>query len=327
MEEWKTVPAFPAYEASSAGRLRRNGKLKVLSVDDKGYHVAFVAGKRRRVSRLIANAFLGFDFHSPILTVDHINRDTLNDAITNLRVATPAMQSANRDFSNLAKGKRMPVEQIDKTTGDIIAVHESVQEASRVIGKGNGGAGAICNVINGKSKSAYGYLWRYVIQDTADKDDEDWKPFEDVFVSSKGRIKRKTVSGYRVYDIDDYGKDGRYAAATVKGRRWPVHRLMAVVFMELDVNDKRRVGLKDGNPTNLCVDNLEIVEVESPPPTAQHKQIRPVGQWSFDGTMLLNRFESVNQAARVLKLDASSISKAAGGKLKHHGNFTWNYVD
>lgn len=54
--EWKSIPAFPQYQASAGGQLRRGDKIKVLSVGDKGYHVAFVGGRPRRVSRLVANA-------------------------------------------------------------------------------------------------------------------------------------------------------------------------------------------------------------------------------------------------------------------------------
>lgn len=144
-------------------------------------------------------------------------------------------------------------------------------------------------------------------------------------MSDKGRIKRKTVSGYRVYGIEDYGKDGRYAIATIKGRRWPVHRLMAVVFLGLDIDDSRRVAFKDGDATNLILGNIEIVD--QPIPSNANERKRPVGQWTHDGSTLLNRFASIQEASRTLKINASHISKAAGGKQKHAGGFTWNYVD
>lgn len=166
----------------------------------------------------------------------------------------------------------------------------------------------------------------YVAQDAdASYDDEEWREFEDVFVSSRGRIKRKTVSGYRIYSIEDFGKDGRYAIATIKGRRWPVHRLMAVVFLDLGMDDNRRVAFKDGDPTNLVIDNIEIAATATP--SDEREQARPVGQWTHDGSTMLNRFASVQEAARALKIDASNIYKAARGKQKHAGNFTWNYVD
>lgn len=324
--DWRPIPAFPGYEASADGQIRKGDKVKQLSLDDKGYLVTSVARRPRRVARLIATAFLGLDYFSPVLTVDHVDRNTQNNAIANLRIADPAIQSANRDKANIAKGKRIPVEQLDKLTGSVLATHTSVQEASRAIGRGNGGAGAICNAIHGKLKSAYGFKWRFQAQDAPPAADEDWQPFEDIYVSDLGRIRRMTATGHRFYGPDDYGKDGRYAIVTVKGRRWPVHRLMAVVFLGLDKDESsQRVIFKDGNPANLTIDNIEIVQRAVA--TDAKGPSRPVGQWTHDGTTLLNRFESVAHAARALKLDASSISKAARGRVKHVGNYAWNFID
>lgn len=309
--EWKSIPAFPQYQASAGGQLRRGDKIKVLSVGDKGYHVAFVGGRPRRVSRLVANAFLDFDFYSPLLTIDHIDRDTLNDAVSNLRVATAAVQASNRDMTNIAKGKRIPVQQLDKNTGAVIAVHASVQDASRAIHKGNGGAGAICNVINGKSKSAYGYRWMYVAQDAdASYDDEEWREFEDVFVSSRGRIKRKTVSGYRLYSIEDFGKDGRYAIATIKGRRWPVHRLMAVVFLDLGMDDNRRVAFKDGDPTNLVIDNIDVIGASRGPAGVLIDPAYIAGMVDGDGSINVSKVGAADKQGYLLKVELSQCNEA-----------------
>lgn len=312
MEEWRSIPAFPEYQASSAGRLRRGDKLKLLSVDDKGYHMAFVAGRPRRVSRLVASAFLGFEFYSPILSVDHIDRNTLNDDVSNLRVATAAVQAANRDMTNIAKGKRLPVEQLDKATGAVVATHVSVQEAARAISKGNGGASAICNAVNGKSKSAYGYRWKYADQAAPENDDEEWRQFEDVWLSDRGRIKRKTVSGSRIYAIEDYGKDGRYAIATVKGRRWPVHRLMAVVFLDLPQDDTRRVAFKDGDPTNLVLDNIEVhggpCATLAPSPTFAPGYL--AGMFDGDGSVNMSKVGAPGKQGYLLKAELSQCNEA-----------------
>ena len=216
-------------------------------------------------------------------------------------------------MANIAKGKRIPVQQLDKITGAVVATHVSVQEASRAIDKGNGGAGAICNVINGKSKSAYGYRWRYVAQDDDDAsadDGEEWKQFEDVFVSTKGRIKRKTVSGYRVYGVADYCKDGRYAIAMVKGRRWPVHRLMAVVFMDFDEDDERRVGFKDGDATNLLIDNIEVLGLAAPIAGGDMDPAYIAGMFDGDGSINVSKVGPHGKEGYLLKVELSQCNEA-----------------
>ena len=52
-----------------------------------------------------------------------------------------------------------PVEQIDITTGELIATFESQAAAYRHLGKAN--SNHIVNVCNGLRKSAYGYLWKF----------------------------------------------------------------------------------------------------------------------------------------------------------------------
>lgn len=46
-----------------------------------------------------------------------------------------------------------------------------------------------------------------------------------------------------------------------------------------------------------------------------------------DDNNIINQFESVNEAARQLDLDSSSISKCCRGKLKHVGGFRWEYAN
>lgn len=44
-----------------------------------------------------------------------------------------------------------------------------------------------------------------------------------------------------------------------------------------------------------------------------------------DENNILQEFESSYEAARILSLDASCITKCCKGKLKHHGGFVWKY--
>ncbi|QDU20570.1 NUMOD4 motif-containing HNH endonuclease [Urbifossiella limnaea] len=64
-EEWKSIPGFPGYEASSFGRIRNTRRNHILdgTTTHKGYKQVNVRGERGRrsaaVHRLVALAFLG----------------------------------------------------------------------------------------------------------------------------------------------------------------------------------------------------------------------------------------------------------------------------
>ena len=63
-EEWKSIPGFDGYRASSDGRVRnRNGRVLTGTVNKRGHRQVNVRGLRRRmtvaVHRLVASAFLG----------------------------------------------------------------------------------------------------------------------------------------------------------------------------------------------------------------------------------------------------------------------------
>lgn len=62
-EEWREIPGWPGYEASSLGQIRSKGGIKSTFKDYKGYLRVKLWGnskaKNMRVSGLVAPAFIG----------------------------------------------------------------------------------------------------------------------------------------------------------------------------------------------------------------------------------------------------------------------------
>ncbi|MBR0201982.1 MAG: NUMOD4 motif-containing HNH endonuclease [Bacteroidaceae bacterium] len=103
-EKWKPVEGFPRYEVSNMGRVRsnccKNGrKLRYLLKPrsrPKGYYSVTLSKKnsetgrvyfsQKQVHRLVAHAFLGQCPQGYV--VDHINGDSLDNRLENLRYAS-----------------------------------------------------------------------------------------------------------------------------------------------------------------------------------------------------------------------------------------------
>jgi hypothetical protein len=91
MERWKTIDGFPNYQVSSEGRVYNKNSRRLLAPYLHKLHNRWFVNLRDgeskhqllQMSRLIARAFLPNPNSLP--EVDHINRDSSNNTLTNLR--------------------------------------------------------------------------------------------------------------------------------------------------------------------------------------------------------------------------------------------------
>ena len=97
MEEWRKIPGYEVYEVSSLGNVRRDGRVLVPTIT-RGYRMisTSVNGiiKRIKIARAVCLAF-----HPTIegkITVDHINRNRLDDRVDNLKWADCTEQIINQ---------------------------------------------------------------------------------------------------------------------------------------------------------------------------------------------------------------------------------------
>jgi len=97
MEEWKSIPGFETYEASTLGNIR-NSKGNILKpwIDGGGHYMLRIGRKNRQmIHRLIALTFIpqveGKEY------VDHINREKLDNRVENLRWCTRSENGLNTD--------------------------------------------------------------------------------------------------------------------------------------------------------------------------------------------------------------------------------------
>ena len=133
------------------------GYLKVMLCRGKEDH------KNLMIHRLVAEAFIPNPGGK--LTVNHIDGNKLNNAVSNLEWNTYSENlkhaySHGLNYWNEKKGKPMrPVYKIDKDTGEILKKYRCIGDAVRDTKAYN--QSSIIDVCKGKRKTCAGFKWRY----------------------------------------------------------------------------------------------------------------------------------------------------------------------
>lgn len=108
-EEWRDIPNFPGYQASSLGRIRSTKfeEIKILKqcIKRRGYYKVnlFVNGisSTMTVHRLVLMSFNGLPIKGE--ECDHINRNPSDNRIDNLRWVTRSQNELNKNTKGRSK--------------------------------------------------------------------------------------------------------------------------------------------------------------------------------------------------------------------------------
>lgn len=164
-EIFKPIEGYEGvYEVSNYGRVYSNRTHKFLKAkpNTRGYLQVdlSVSGvhKMAYIHRLVARAFLNNP--NGLTEVNHKDEDKRNNRSDNLEWCTGSYNlSYGTRIQRIAKKIMRAVEQLDKN-GNVLMTFESLAEAER-----NGYNHAnVSNCCHGKSKTAYGYQWRFALE-------------------------------------------------------------------------------------------------------------------------------------------------------------------
>lgn len=130
-------------------------------VDSKGYQ--YISVKHRnpaignpKIHRLV---MLSFSNDEPMEQINHIDGDKTNNDIRNLEYCTNRENREHALINGLKNEIWYGIAQYD-LSGNLLNIFDTARDALRYLGKDINTSGNIGRAINGKRKTAYGYVWK-----------------------------------------------------------------------------------------------------------------------------------------------------------------------
>jgi hypothetical protein len=346
IEEWKSLDFidFTRYSISNLGNLRNDqtgvsfeflivGGYIQNSLKNDDNKICFL--KRHR---LVAIAFLE-EPKNDKFTVDHVDKNKLNNKVDNLRWCSKSEQNCNKN--KMVSGKRRKVLQIDKETKEVIKVWDSVAHAQKELKLTH-----LSNVLNKTGNyngEKAGFLWEFADTEIANFENEVWKELKTVnnkqlknsfFLSNYGRYKQHH-SGYKILtgsDSDGY-KTVSLTFEDKTRKTFKLHRLVLEHFGENKPEncDIFQVNHKDGKRDNNFIENLEWVSCKE---NNKHRVSMKNGKITNSTSQIIIvqdkisgdkiEFDSIKITANILDIDFHYIYDYLSNK-KEHPKFTFSY--
>lgn len=347
MEDWRVIKGFPNYSVSNFGNVKNNITNKQFRLNTKsGYQYVTLInnlGKKNfGVHRLVALEFI--DNPENKKTVNHKNKNKLDNSIENLEWASTKEQAQHKSIGLIYKSnKNKCINRLDKVTGEILQKYNSIEDAgvwafeSNLTSNSHNGRNAIGNCVNGLSNTAYGFRWKY--EENESKINEEWREInlqilfetetdfgKKYYVSNLGRFKNSYGTIMENYKVNENG----YIRVYIHKKTFALHRLVAFTFLENPEN-KKTVNHKDGNKLNNTIDNLEFA-------TNKEQQIhrfviglgnnftRKIIQYDLEFNKI-KEFNSIVEASKELNIGKAGINATCLYKQKQSGGYIFRYIE
>lgn len=165
MIDWKTISGFSNYEISNTGKVRNKITKYILKgrVTKTGYYQVNIKNDdtnkfvNQYIHRLVALAFIKNPENKK--QVNHIDGDKSNNNVENLEWVTASENQKHKYYVIGSKTSNRKIGMFDKDN-NLIQTFNSIVEAYKTLNKPS--RVNIDNVLHGKQKTAYGYIWKYL---------------------------------------------------------------------------------------------------------------------------------------------------------------------
>lgn len=341
---YKPIPNASKYQINNIGQIRNTGlvkrnKLLTPTYHDTGYYryTSIIDDDNKRLHKpvhyFIAITFIGNREDGYV--IDHINRCSQWNSLSNLRYITRLENTKNRD-TYIRRSKPVIIKNVE--TNEIIYEFESPLKASNVLNIPK--STLLCNCRYELIKDGLQYFYKDNIEILG----EEWKEltpsilpgkYNDMtftmkyFISNLGRVKSSKTG------ILQGGRDGNYKVTKLSfeeleyGNSFKTHQLVMRVFEGPPPDGKPYVNHIDGNKSNNELSNLEWCSAEENmkhAATLDNSIGCPIIQLDLDGNVI-KEFNMISEAASELGIIFSSISGVLNGKTITAGGFKWKYSD
>lgn len=165
MIEWKTINGFTNYEISNLGEVRNKTTKYILKgrLSKSGYYQVSIKEdatnkfKNQYIHRLVALHFL--ENRENKREVNHKDGIKTNNTVENLEWTTSSENQKHRHLIGITKTSNRKIGMFDKDN-NLIRSYNSIVEAYTSLGKPS--RVNIDSALQGKQKTAYGYIWKYL---------------------------------------------------------------------------------------------------------------------------------------------------------------------
>lgn len=294
----------------------RHGRIPIKSLRVGNYKKSYM------IHRLVASTFLEQEYGKP--EVDHINRDTLDFRLINLRFASRKENLKNR--SKPLTNRFITYQEFDDSLNLIREIPSSdIKPLKRnYINK---------SIIN-KSK-AYGSFWKRI-----DKELEEYlvkykvNLTEEIFLSIPNDPSNRKISSNGIvlehgwiYSIG-WSDIGGYRKISINGHPKYIHRIVYELFSGDTLTNEDYIDHIDTDPQNNLLNNLRKVNQKENMnnPETISKISKPVLKYTLEGDFL-EEFSSLTKACENIGIsrDNNCIRLCCEGIISKSHGYIWKY--
>ena len=317
-------PAFLGkYEINKRGEIRhvknglrsfyQNGNYLVINL-----YSGKSTSKTYRVNVLVAKTFIINDNPSKYTLVDHINQNTLNNSVENLRWIDP---QGNR-LNSVSSPKRTMCYRLLNDKGEIIKEESSLNYTKKERRK-------IASAIHSKTKYK-GFYWERFDKEvqnllkTLELEEKDLVFKEssrdkNILCTKEGIFKVLSKSSITLGTLrpNGYRKINRFSA----------NRLVYETFSGHELLDSEYIDHINADPSDNRFSNLRLCSSRSDNmknPNTITKLSKPVLQYDKDGKFI-KEYPSAKQAGIELGIGNTHITSCCTGHRKSCGGYIWKY--